>query len=59
MHLFTQFKVDNGDIANFRLGESTNNVLNFVKTQVNINGIVNTIKNNQVGGNLYFLSQKV
>ena len=59
LHMFTQFKVDDGDIANFKLGDKTN-VLNFVNEQVNINGIVNTIQTineqNKIGGNLYFLS---
>jgi filamentous hemagglutinin family protein len=55
---FEAFNLSSGHTANFYLPASTNNLLNFVKTQINIDGTVNAIKNSKIGGNLYFLSSQ-
>lgn len=33
------------------------NLVNFVNSHIDINGTVNAVKNNKIGGNLYFLSK--
>ena len=53
---FNQFNLSANDIAQMHLPNSTSNLINFVKGQITIDGIVNAIKNNKIGGNLYFLS---
>lgn len=54
---FSHFDLDQGNIANLHLNGS-DSLVNFVDAKANINGIVNSVKNNKVGGNLYFLSSK-
>lgn len=54
---FSNFELDKGNIANLHL-EKSDMLVNFVDEKANINGIVNSVKNNKVGGNLYFLSSK-
>lgn len=58
---FDQFKIDAGDIANmyFRTqnnGSWANNLVNFVNSRIDVNGTLNAIKENKIGGNLFFLS---
>lgn len=52
---FAKFELDKGNIANLQL-EQANTLVNFVDSKANINGIVNAVKENKIGGNLYFLS---
>lgn len=57
---FDQFKIDAGDIANmyFRTQDSAwaDNLVNFVNSRIDVNGTLNAIKENKIGGNLFFLS---
>ena len=59
---FKEFKITQGDIANmyFHLQghpeNKTDNLVNLVKSKIDIQGTVNAIKDNRIGGNLYFLS---
>lgn len=58
---FQKFQLDAGKIANlyFHMENDTGeaqNLLNFVDTRIDINGTLNAIRNEQIGGNLFFLS---
>ena len=52
---FAKFQLDKGNIANLQL-EKAGTLVNFIDSKANINGIVNAVKDNKIGGNLYFLS---
>ena len=41
---YTNFTLDNGDVANLKFDQGYNKFVNLVDNQVNINGIVNTVK---------------
>ncbi|MBQ8919735.1 MAG: leukotoxin LktA family filamentous adhesin, partial [Acidaminococcaceae bacterium] len=58
---FRDYKITQGDIANmyFRLnktGTDAANLVNLVKNRIDVQGTVNAIKGNKIGGNLYFIS---
>ena len=59
---FQKFQVSQGDIANmyFHLKDhpeiKSDNLVNLVNSKIDIQGTVNAIKDNRIGGNLYFLS---
>ncbi|WP_278537990.1 hypothetical protein [Fusobacterium varium] len=57
---FDEFKLDANNIANMHFGQQNTkgveNLFNFVNGRVDIHGTVNAIKENKIGGNLYFLS---
>lgn len=60
MNWFKSFELDQNHIANmyFRTSKADSdaaNLMNFVESRVNINGTVNAIQNNKIGGNLFFL----
>ena len=60
---FKTFELSPGNIANLFFGTSRDSataarLLNFVDNQVNIEGIVNAIQNNKIGGDLRFISPK-
>lgn len=62
---FQDFKIDAGDIANMYFqstalqGTDTwaKNLVNFVNNRIDVAGTVNAIKENKIGGNLFFLSK--
>jgi len=61
VNAFENFQLDKGHIANMYMGMQANpnaatSLVNFVNNQASINGTVNAIRNNGIGGNLYFLS---
>ena len=61
LNRFEQFKVGQNQIANlyFATGkdaETLNTLVNTVNSRIDIYGTVNAIRNNKIGGNLYFLS---
>ncbi|WP_293555597.1 hypothetical protein [Phascolarctobacterium sp.] len=61
LNVFKQFDVGANDIANMYFKEKdgsieASNLVNMVGSRININGTVNAIHNNKIGGNLYFLS---
>lgn len=61
LNVFKQFDVGANDIANMYFNEKdgsteASNLVNMVGSRININGTVNAIRNQKIGGNLYFLS---
>ena len=63
INVFKDFNLSANDIANMYFntkvpdGADRANLVNFVNDRIDINGTVNAIQNNQIGGNLFFLSQ--
>ncbi|MBR1840627.1 MAG: leukotoxin LktA family filamentous adhesin [Alphaproteobacteria bacterium] len=54
---YTDFTLDNGDVANLKFDQGYDKFVNLVDNQVNINGILNTIKNNAFyNGHAIFVS---
>ena len=57
---FAEFKLDANNIANMYFVDSNNNsagnLVNFVNSRIDINGTVNAIQNEKIGGNLFFFS---
>src|SRR4051812_1221314 len=52
---FSQFKVGGGNTANLYVPGGSQNLINIVRDgAVVVNGIVNSYKNGQIGGNVYF-----
>lgn len=61
LNRFTHFDVTNGQTANLFFHkeggtQNVNTLVNMVQNQINIAGTVNAVRNNQIGGHLYFLS---
>ena len=62
INVFKDFNLSANDIANMYFntkvpdGADRANLVNFVNDRIDINGTVNAIQNNQIGGNLFFLS---
>ncbi len=62
LNTFKEFNVNAGQIANLYFKEDGGNVwahnlVNVVGSRIDVNGTVNAIKNNDIGGNLFFLSK--
>ncbi|WP_293555983.1 leukotoxin LktA family filamentous adhesin [Phascolarctobacterium sp.] len=62
LNRFQDFKVENKELANLyfqqdKNGDVFNTLVNTVESRIDINGTVNAIRDNKVGGNLYFLSK--
>lgn len=57
---FAEFKLDANNIANMYFGVdkdgNAGNLVNFVDSRIDINGTVNAIQNEKIGGNLFFFS---
>lgn len=58
---FAEFKLDANNIANMYFGKDKDNnkagnLVNFVNSRIDINGTVNAIQNEKIGGNLFFFS---
>ena len=57
---FDKFNVTAGDIANMYFqqkgGTWQDNLVNFVNSRIDVHGTLNAIKENKIGGNLFFLS---
>jgi len=52
---FSQFKVGAGNTANLHVPDASNNLINLVRDgPVVVDGILNSYKNGQIGGNVYF-----
>lgn len=57
LNSFRQFDVSEGKVVNLHLPEGTNNLLNLVHDRSsNISGILNSIRDGKIGGNVYFLN---
>ena len=55
LNKFDKFGITQHDVANLHMGEA-NHQINVVKNKIDIDGVVNAIKNNQIGGDVYFFS---
>lgn len=55
LNKFNDFGITQHDVANLHMGEA-NHQINVVKNKIDIDGVVNAIKNNQIGGDVYFFS---
>ena len=57
---FAVFQLDANNIANMYFGENKDgkvgNLVNFVNSRIDINGTINAIQNQKIGGNLFFFS---
>lgn len=56
LNKFTDFGIGQKDVANLQLGSSVDRQINLVKNRINIEGVVNAIKDNKIGGDVYFFS---
>ena len=61
VNVFQDFKLDANNIVNMYFKDlqnnSADNLVNFVNSRIDINGTVNAVKDNKIGGNLFFLSK--
>lgn len=55
LNKFTDFNIEQRDVANLHL-EKAQRQINLVQNRINIDGVVNAIKDNQIGGDVYFFS---
>mgnify|MGYP004685529163 CR=1 FL=1 len=55
LNKFTDFALTQHDVANLHMGEA-NHQINVVKNRIDIDGVVNAIKDNKIGGDVYFFS---
>ena len=55
LNKFTDFGINQHDVANLHLGEAQRQI-NLVQKRINIDGVVNAIKDNKIGGDVYFFS---
>lgn len=56
LNKFTNFGIGQKDVANLQLGSSVDRQINLVQNRINIDGVVNAIKDNKIGGDVYFFS---
>lgn len=62
VNVFNKFNLSANEIANMYFktqqgSEWKDNLVNFVNSRIDINGTVNAVKDNKIGGNLFFLSK--
>ena len=63
VNVFDKFNLSANEIANMYFSTEANknvikdNLVNFVNDRIDINGTVNAVKGNSIGGNLFFLSK--
>ena len=55
LNKFDNFGIKQHDVANLHLGEAAHQI-NLVKNKIDIDGVVNAIKDNKIGGDVYFFS---
>ncbi|HEY4532830.1 MAG TPA: leukotoxin LktA family filamentous adhesin [Fusobacterium sp.] len=59
---FDKFHLNQNNIANLYFGQKDSkgieNLFNFVNGKIEVNGTINGIRENKIGGNLYFLSSE-
>ena len=55
LNKFDKFGIEQHDVANLHM-EEANHQINVVKNKINIDGVVNAIKDNKIGGDVYFFS---
>ena len=57
LNKFKDFNIGTNDVANMHLGQ-VDHQINLVQNRIDIDGVVNAIKNNKIGGDVYFFSDK-
>lgn len=55
LNKFTNFGIGQKDVANLQL-DKVDRQINLVQNRINIDGVVNAIKDNKIGGDVYFFS---
>lgn len=55
LNKFDDFRIEQHDVANLHM-EEANHQINVVKNKIDIDGVVNAIKDNKIGGDVYFFS---
>lgn len=55
LNKFNDFGIKQHDVANLHM-EKANHQINVVKNKIDIDGVVNAIKDNKIGGDVYFFS---
>lgn len=55
LNKFDKFGITQHDVANLHMGDAEHQI-NLVKDRINIDGVVNAIKDNKIGGDVYFFS---
>lgn len=55
LNKFTDFSIGQKDVANLQL-DKVDRQINLVQNRINIDGVVNAIKDNKIGGDVYFFS---
>lgn len=55
LNKFTDFGIGQKDVANLQL-DKVDRQINLVENRINIDGVVNAIKDNKIGGDVYFFS---
>ena len=55
LNKFNDFALKQHDVANLHL-DKVDHQINVVKNKIDINGVVNAIKDNKIGGDVYFFS---
>lgn len=55
LNKFDKFGIKQHDVANLHMGEA-NHQINVVKNKIDIDGVVNAIKDNKIDGDVYFFS---
>ena len=55
LNKFDRFGIEQHDVANLHMGDAAHQI-NLVKDRINIDGVVNAIKDNKIGGDVYFFS---
>ena len=55
LNKFNDFSINQHDVANLHMGEAAHQI-NLVKNKIDIDGVVNAIKDNKIGGDVYFFS---
>ncbi len=56
LNRFSQFDLGSADIANLHMGEASHQI-NIVDAKINIDGVVNALKDNKIAGDVYFMSE--
>ena len=57
LNRFNDFALNKADIANLHL-EKVDKQINIVNNKIDINGVVNALKDSKIGGDVYFFSNK-
>ncbi len=56
LNRFDKFDLGSADIANLHMGGASQQI-NIVNSKINIDGVVNALKDNKIAGDVYFMSE--